>query len=391
MASQISAISWYGGKAKMAKQIIGLMESTRYTNYVEVFGGGAHVILNKKRDKLEVYNDINKGLVSLFSVLRDAKRSKELLDQLQLTMYAREEFNYAKLNWDKEITRIDDEIIKLQNEYNENFIDDGKFTIQNTMISDSKAKLKDKLDSGELTTEDYNKAVARFDKKELELKEKLEKSKSGDIRTNYEEKKKELEKERDQIQIETARMFYVLCQQSFSAGLESWKSDKSVKSGTLAPAMKRWLNGIDEGLPRVIERFRSIYIENMSYEYVIEKYDSPDTLFYIDPPYIHDTRGESARSAYMYEFADGMHVKLVEQLQKIQGKYILSGYDHEIYNPLDNATRHLPETKNTIGEDKPYAKVKLDDFALSCQKTEKGEKKDFKEEYLWINFVPGSM
>jgi len=391
MASQISAIGWYGGKAKMAKQIIGLIESTRYTNYVEVFGGGAHVILNKKRDKLEVYNDINKGLVSLFSVLRDAKRSKELLEQLQLTLYGRDEFNYAKLNWDKGITAIDDEIIKLQNEYNDKFIDDGKFMIEITQISDKKNKLKEDLDSGKTVAEDYHKAIEKLDKKELELKEKLEKSKSGEVRQDYDVKLNELTGEKDRVQIETARMFYILCQQSFSAGLESWKSDKSVKSGTLSPAMKRWLNGIEDGLPRVIERFRSITIENMSYEYVIEKYDSPDTLFYIDPPYIHDTRGESAREAYMYEFADGMHVKLVDQLQKIQGKYILSGYNHEIYNPLDNATRFLPETKGVVGEDKPYAKVKLDDFALSCQRTEKGEKKDFKEEYLWINFVPGSL
>lgn len=391
MASQISCIGWYGGKAKMAKQIIGLIESTRYTNYVEVFGGGAHVILNKKRDRLEVYNDINKGLVSLFSVLRDTKRSKILQEQLQLTLYGRDEFDFSKLNWDKSIIQIDNELDQLQKEFNDIFIDKGKFTIQMTKISDSKEKLDKDLAAGTVEKAAYDKDIEKLNKKEAELKERLENANSGETVKEYESKIAELKKLREEVQIDTARMFYILCQQSFSAGLESWKSDKSVKSGQLSPSMKRWLNGIDEGLPRVIERFRSITIENMSYEYVIEKYDSPDTLFYIDPPYIHDTRGESARSAYMYEFADGMHVKLVEQLQKIQGKYILSGYDHEIYNPLDNATRHLPETKNTIGEDKPYAKVKLDDFALSCQKTEKGEKKDFKEEYLWINFVPGSM
>ena len=62
-------------------------------------------------------------------------------------------------------------------------------------------------------------------------------------------------------------------------------------------------------------------------------------------------------------------------LLKLQGKFILSGYDHPIYDRLDDGVK--------------FHKVKLDDFAKACQATAKGGKKDIGEEFLWINFNIG--
>lgn len=273
-----SLISWYGGKHSMAKRIIALMP--KHEVYVEVFGGGGHVILNKKRSNLEVYNDINKGLFALFNTLRDKEKAMILKEKLELTLYSKDEFDFALENWENE-----------------------------------------------------------------------------------------------EDEIERARMFYVLCMQSFSAGLKSWKSDKSNRSASLNPALKRWLNNINESLPYAVERFKTVQVENQSYEKILERYDSKDTCFYLDPPYIHDTRGVSARDAYHHEMDDSMHKDLVDRLLEIKGTAIVSGYDHTIYDRISE------------GE---WEKVFLGEVSKVCQKSEKGGVKDKGQEFLWINFKPGA-
>lgn len=350
-----------------------------HKTYVEVFGGGGHIILNKKRVPLEVYNDVNSGLISLFRTIRDKKTFTRFQELLQLTPYSREEFEYAKARW------------------------------EHSLIDNSKEMedLKTRLENGELTEEDFEPLWAslnddRFKRMHYKIKARfaeLEQLKSkGEItEEEYRTKWDELEEIRIEDQIERARMFYVLCMQSFSAGLESWKSDRTPGTGKINGALRRYLNGIDENLAWAVERFRTIQIENHSFEYIIDRYDSPDTLFYLDPPYIHSTRGKAddivkeddetqeefdarvvnnrEKSDYHHELTDDMHVQLVNQLLKVKGKFIMSGYDHPIYDRLDDGEK--------------FFKVKLDDFAKACQATEKGAKKDIGEEFLWINFKIG--
>ena len=65
---------------------------------------------------------------------------------------------------------------------------------------------------------------------------------------------------------------------------------------------------------------------------MICRYDSPDTLFYCDPPYPHDTRGD--RNAYAYEMTDADHERLAHTLRSVQGKVALSGYRCALYDRL---------------------------------------------------------
>lgn len=58
-----------GGKWFLLKALIPLVPPHR--TYVEVFGGGAYLLLNKPPSKVEVYNDIDGELVNLFLVVRD--------------------------------------------------------------------------------------------------------------------------------------------------------------------------------------------------------------------------------------------------------------------------------------------------------------------------------
>lgn len=71
-------------------------------------------------------------------------------------------------------------------------------------------------------------------------------------------------------------------------------------------------------------RFKDVIIENASYDYILKRYDGPESFFYLDPPYYgHE---------YLYA-RDGIegfdkHEEMAEQLRGIQGKFILSYNDH---------------------------------------------------------------
>jgi len=64
--------------------------------------------------------------------------------------------------------------------------------------------------------------------------------------------------------------------------------------------------------------------------------DTPDCLHYLDPPYVASTR---RAGGYTHEMTDDHHRELIELLTsgEVEGKVVLSGYEHEIYAPLQEA------------------------------------------------------
>lgn len=64
-----------------------------HTTYVEPFGGGAAVLLRKEPSPVEVYNDLDSGVVGFWRVLRS--RPQELLPLIQATPWARQEYELA--------------------------------------------------------------------------------------------------------------------------------------------------------------------------------------------------------------------------------------------------------------------------------------------------------
>ena len=95
-----SPINWYGGKFFMRKELLRLMPPHDY--YVEVFGGGAQLLFAKPPIRHETYNDIHKGLLVLFSVLRDPDLFPEFQKQINLVLYSRAEWQHARDNWQSE-------------------------------------------------------------------------------------------------------------------------------------------------------------------------------------------------------------------------------------------------------------------------------------------------
>lgn len=114
--------------------------------------------------------------------------------------------------------------------------------------------------------------------------------------------------------------------------------------------------------------FESItFVENMDFEDVITKYDSPTTYFYVDPPYYIVGEG-SYYSNHDFDRQD--HERLANVLHGVQGKFSLSYYDFELLHEW------FPEDQYTWTR-KEFAK------AASAKK---GEKQNMGEELLIMNY-----
>ena len=83
-------ITWIGGKHYLASKII--PHFPQHITYVELFGGGASVILQKPPSKVEVFNDLNGDLINFFRTLRDKEKFKEFYEIVNLIPYSRKEF-----------------------------------------------------------------------------------------------------------------------------------------------------------------------------------------------------------------------------------------------------------------------------------------------------------
>jgi DNA adenine methylase len=128
--------------------------------------------------------------------------------------------------------------------------------------------------------------------------------------------------------LERARLFYIRARQTRTglaqtATLGRWANCKNTSRAGMSGVVSRWLGGV-EMLDEIAERLLRVQIENRPAADVIRLYDSADTLFYCDPPYLHETRGDS--KAYGFEMDNEQHRELAEVLNKCKGKVAVSGY-----------------------------------------------------------------
>lgn len=99
-----------------------------------------------------------------------------------------------------------------------------------------------------------------------------------------------------------------------------------------------WLNAV-EGLPDVHRRLKRVAILNRDALDVIRQQDGPETLFYLDPPYLGETR--TAEKVYAFEMATSQHADLLATIAACQGKVMLSGYPSALYDrELASWNRH---------------------------------------------------
>lgn len=104
----------------------------------------------------------------------------------------------------------------------------------------------------------------------------------------------------------------------------------SERSGT-TPAHD-WKN-LPAAFEAITDRLRGVVIERLDALDVIAKYDGPQALHYVDPPYVHSTRKRVDKArGYRHELTNADHCRLAEALHNVRGGVVLSGYACDLYD-----------------------------------------------------------
>lgn len=226
------AVRYHGGKWGLADWIMDHMPPHRV--YVEPYGGGGSVMLRKEPSDLDVYNDLDRGIVSFFRVLRE--RPDDLVRAIELTPFALAE-----------------------------------------------------LDLSYEPTNDP---------------------------------------------LEAARRLYVRAWQGRGSPRGTWRAGWRRQVQPDGPsALFAWQRPLDN-LYAIAVRLRQVQLDQDDALRCILRYDSPATLFYCDPPYVAETRGRWATTAYQHEMTTEDHERLAETLMSIQGMALVSGYACDLYDRL---------------------------------------------------------
>lgn len=210
-----SFLAWVGGKSHLTDRIIPLLPEHRC--YCEVFAGAAWMLFRKEESRVEVINDINSDLVTLYRVVKH--HLEEFVRTLKWLLVARDEFE--------------------------------------RFLATDPATLTD---------------------------------------------------------IQRAVRFYYVMKTGYGARLRS----PSFGSAASAPSRFNLLR-IEEELSAAHLRLARVYVENRPFQEVIQRFDRPDTLFYVDPPYwgCEDYYGKEV-------FSREDFTVLRDQLAAVKGRFVMS-------------------------------------------------------------------
>lgn len=171
-------------------------------------------------------------------------------------------------------------------------------------------------------------------------------------------------------EVEKARRFFVRIRQAVGGRLaktdRNWSYCIGEAKCKMSGSISKWLSSI-AGLEQICERLRRVQIENLPAVKVIQKYDTPKTLFYLDPPYVWESRVKGHNDVYLYEMTDEQHRELARVLDKVKGKVALSGYSSPLYCKLYAGWRITKE---------------------KAKRCSSGKRKGLRQECLWTNYDP---
>lgn len=174
------------------------------------------------------------------------------------------------------------------------------------------------------------------------------------------------EEQHDDLVERAARWFYTIhC--SFGSKGRMWGSCRQAGGQKYGRFGK-----IAAGFELVHERMRDVQIDNIDLFHCIEKYDSPHTVWYIDPTYLNGSNGVYRNELTLHE-----HERLVERVFNMQGFVALSGYANPTYDSMkwDDRQEFTHRKKMTSG-----VTCESNNF----QGLELGESRAETTEVLWI-------
>lgn len=256
-----SLIKYFGGKNLMAKNILeNFPDKEEYTMYIEPFGGSYGVGFQMEYvPPIEIYNDLDKNVYSLFKVLNNERLFSEFKRKCDLTYYSED------------------------------------------LRKEAKEKLKEELDVLD-------------------------------------------------------RAYYFFYANRTSHNGVGGLSVNTVVRRNMCKSVSDMLSCIDR-LGDYHQRLSHLVVLNKDALSLIEHYkDSEYCFMYLDPPYVHSTRG-SAR--YDVDMSDEQHQKFIDLCCSAKCKMLISGYDNEMYEKLlEHGFKKVSFDVNTVtGTRQPKTKT----------------------------------
>lgn len=180
--------------------------------------------------------------------------------------------------------------------------------------------------------------------------------------------------QRTENPLEMARRFLIKTTQAIGAklnGKSGWQNHKQLEIGGTDGKWKELPETIMYAAGRLLGGKKNlVQIENRNAFTLIAKYNSPDVLMYLDPPYLMETR--KSGKLYANEMEDQQHIQMLEIIKSSKAKIILSGYDNQLYDQMlpswekDSTWSKTTSTqmaKETIwmNYDMPYEQMKMEE------------------------------
>jgi DNA adenine methylase len=166
--------------------------------------------------------------------------------------------------------------------------------------------------------------------------------------------------------VHRAVTFFIRCRQSLAGRMKEFTGVTRTRTRRgMNNEVSAWLSAV-EGLPLVHARLKRVLIRNQPALKLIEKEDDTRTLFYVDPPYLHETR--KTVNDYEHEMSVKQHEELLAALCLIKGRFLLSGYRSGLYD--------------TTAKSQGWNRF---DFEID-NKAAGGKKKRKMVESVWINY-----
>lgn len=97
------------------------------------------------------------------------------------------------------------------------------------------------------------------------------------------------------------------------------------------PVTASW-NRLPASILNFTNRLRNVIVENRPAIEVMLQHDTSETLHYVDPPYLPETRSFDGGRYYRHEMTIDQHKELLTNIQELEGHVIISGYSSELYN-----------------------------------------------------------
>jgi DNA adenine methylase len=135
--------------------------------------------------------------------------------------------------------------------------------------------------------------------------------------------------------VEAARRFVVRCFMGHGTCSVDPRDSNGFRSCDIRSGKsyaREWA-GVPAAIAAAADRLQGVTIEHMDFRKLIPKFDAPETLFYIDPPYLMSTRNAGGKG-YVHEMDAEAHRQLGWLMQNIKGKAVVSHYPHPMYDEM---------------------------------------------------------